>query len=62
MTYYYKTYHNVAMSFDIWEVIEDMAALGLRVIGVTKTSITIAKHESLTFKEIDRFMSNRGFI
>lgn len=57
----FKTYYNVESAFDIWQVIDDMEALGLRVIGATDRCITVARHSELTFEDIDVFMSNRGF-
>lgn len=57
----FKTYYNIESAFDIWTVIDDLSVLGLRVIGATDRCITIAKHKELTFEDIDKFMSNRGF-
>lgn len=58
----YKTYYNVEFLYDIWTVIEDMETIGLRVIGMTKSCITVARNKEMTFKDIDVFMRNRGFI
>ena len=57
-----KKYTNVYGTLNVWEVIDDLQAIGLTVKAVTSTTITVATANGYTISDIDAIMANRGFI
>ena len=57
-----KTYTNVASALNVWQVIDDLQAIGLEIKGMTTTTITVAASAGMSLEEIDILMANRGFI
>lgn len=57
-----KTYTNVELALNVWQVIEDLRVIGLEIKGMTATTITVAASAGMTIQDIDQIMANRGFI
>ena len=55
-----KTYVNCGC-MNIWQVIDDITAIGLQVIAVTSDSVTVIARNGYQIKDIDKIMENRGF-
>ena len=56
-----KTYANANVMMNIWELIDDLTAVGLKVVGVTNDTVTVAESAGYSIDMIDTIMSNRGF-
>lgn len=57
-----KQYTNVYGTLNVWDVINDLQAIGLQVKAVTETTITVAAANGYSISDIDQIMANRGFI
>lgn len=57
-----KTYTNVELAMNVWQVIEDLRVIGLEIKGMTATTITVAASAGMSIQDIDQIMANRGFI
>lgn len=57
-----KTYFAVMATMNIWEIVDDLQAIGLEIKSVTANSITVACANGFTIEQINEIMSNRGYI
>lgn len=57
-----KTYFNIMQTMNVWQVIDEITALGLEIKSVTAQSITVAAKNGFTIAQIDDLMANRGYI
>lgn len=57
-----KTYFAVMATMNIWEIVDDLQAIGLAIKSVTANSITVACANGFTIEQINEIMSNRGYI
>lgn len=57
-----KQYTNVYGTLNVWDVIDDLQAIGLQVMAVTATTVTVAAANGYSISDIDQIMANRGFI
>ena len=57
-----KTYFNIMQTMNVWQVIDDLQAIGLEIKSVTAQSITVAAKNGFTIAQIDDLMANRGYI
>ena len=57
-----KTYTNVEFALNVWQVIDDLRVIGLKIKGMTATTITVAASAGMSIQDIDQIMANRGFI
>jgi biotin operon repressor len=57
-----KTYFNIMQTMNVWQVIDDLQAIGLEIKAVTAQSITVAAKNGFTIAQIDDLMANRGYI
>ena len=57
-----KTYTNVLATLNVWEVIDQLQAIGLEITAMTSTTVTVAVSAGMSIQDIDQIMANRGFI
>ena len=57
-----KTYYAVMNTMNVWQVVDDLQAIGLTIKSVTANSITVACTNGYTINQINVIMSNRGYI
>lgn len=57
-----KTYFNIMQTMNVWNVVEDLQAIGLEIRAVTAQSITVAVKNGFTISQLDELMANRGYI
>lgn len=57
-----KTYFNIMQTMNVWQIIDDLQAIGLEIKAVTAQSITVAAKNGFTIAQIDDLMANRGYI